>query len=414
MAGIEKLLVADKKGEASFILGNLLASTADNFPEPQFRVHRVNNKSIINPHPFKIYTNADGGGTKPEIAERLFTESQDPDEFRTLAADVCAMIDGDTARDGSFLLGITDILDVSTADTDIIRAVAIGLKEQAEIGNFAILNGETAELGYRAPGYGGFGINLNAVGLNLYVPEKEITGKNLQPGQLVVALREESVRSNGLSTIRSLLQFFYAISPEGQKAREDAFKNLVENKEMVVEWMKPVMKHFFITDIVNGERLKWHEKYPEITQQLKMPSRLYGPIIYDAQGGIFGEKEVNIIAAAHITGGGIPLKGIRMVQESGFGLTIDHVFPDPEAVTSILELAHSLHSDKDLIISDMQACEKWNMGVGFLIVVPNEVEAKKLIDIAGNHNCEAAIAGEVIDEPVVKFRGHTWRYGEVA
>lgn len=406
----EKLLIPDKKGEASIILGNLLKSTSNNFPEPQFRVKLLNGKSLIDPSPFEIYTNADGGGTKPEIAERLFNESNNPEEFESLAADVCAMIDGDTAREGAFLLGITDILDITTAEVDIVRAVAKGLGEQAKIGQFAILNGETAELGYRAPGYGGFGINLNAVGLNLYVPKKEITGEKLASGQIVVAFREESIRSNGLSTARKLLQFFYAISPEGQHERTSAIKLLVEEGGMNTKYVRRVLGDLFMNNIKYGELVKWHEKYPEVARQLKKPARLYGPIMYDAQGGVFGERRVDMVAAAHITGGGIPLKGIRMVQNSGLGLAIDHVFPDPEAVTSIIELAWSIHPDKDIFIDNIKACEEWNRGIGFLVVVPDKEEAKKLIDIAGGHDCEAAIAGEVIDEPAVKFRGHTWRY----
>lgn len=406
----EKLLAPDKKGEASIILGELLKSTASNFPEPQFRVRIEKGKSIINPHPFEIYTNADGGGTKPEIAERLFDVSKDPEEFESVVADVCAMIDGDSARDGSFLLGITDILDVTTANKDIVKAVAKGLGDQARIGQFAILNGETAELGYRAPGYGGFGINLNAVGFNLYVPEKEITGERLAPGQIVVAFREDSIRSNGLSAARWLLQYYYAVSIEGQRERQNAIKDLVEKAGMITELVRPMMHKLLGDDFAHGECLPWHEKYPEIAKQLKLPSRLYGPIMYEAQGGVFGERKVDIVAAAHITGGGIPLKGIRMVKGRNLGLAIDHVFPDPEAITSIIELAWSIHPDKDIFIDNITACEEWNRGIGFMVVVPDEEEAKKLIDIAGQHKCEAAIAGEVIDEPAVKFHGHTWRY----
>jgi len=45
-----------------------------------------------------------------------------------------------------------------------------------------------------------------------------------------------------------------------------------------------------------------------------------------------------------------------------------------------------------------------------MVVVPNQEEARKLIDIAGQHDCEAGVAGEVIDNQEIQFKNHVLRY----
>ncbi len=424
----EKLLIADQKGEASDILGELLISTANNFPEPQFRAKVVNGNSVINPYPYSITSNADGIGTKPEVIERIFTETDDPDEFESLAFDLIAMIDGDAARDGLFLVGVVEIVDTNTAYMPAVKALARGLYNVAKKGQFAVINGETAELGDRAGGYGRVHLNWNATGLVLDVPEKRITGENLRPGQPIVAFREESTRSNGYGKAYNILDSLaFCIDDQGFRNMSDLLwyfmKEGIEAGNGLTSTARFMKRTPLLYDILNASRPQWHKTFPEIARQLKIPSRLYGPIMYDAQGGVFGERKVDLVAAAHITGGGIPLKGIRMVKGKSLGIVVDQVFPDPEALISIYSLVKKANSQQskfslkpvsNYTIDDIEACETWNRGIGFMVVVENKEEARKLIDIAGDHNCEAAIAVEVIDEPAVNFRGHTWYYPKPA
>ena len=65
-----------------------------------------------------------------------------------MAHDTMAMIKGDEDRFGRFLLGVAEVVDWNTAENiDIVCALARGLKQAADLGRFAVINGETAELG---------------------------------------------------------------------------------------------------------------------------------------------------------------------------------------------------------------------------------------------------------------------------
>ena len=155
----------------------------------------------------------------------------------------------------------------------------------------------------------------------------------------------------------------------------------------------------------------WHEEFPQITRQLLERSTLYGPLLYAAQGGIDGPKAVNIIAGMHNTGGALELKSERLVKPAGVGLDLHPVFPDPKGLESLLGLAYSLPEEiqQKIGITDKIACETWNRGIGMLFVVPNEDEAVALIKLA-TPNYEAAIAGTVIKQKEIHFRGHMWSY----
>jgi len=173
-----------------------------------------------------------------------------------------------------------------------------------------------------------------------------------------------------------------------------------------------ILSGIFGHDVLEQVLTPWHELHPEVTRQLLSPSRLYGPLMYAAQGKIDEPRNVDIVAAAHITGGGIPEKAKRMVENSRLGISLDAVFPDPAAVSSLLSIAENLPDDvrDGLSIDDRKACEQWNRGIGFLIVARDLNEAEKLVELGIEHDYDVAIAGKVIDSPQIQFRGHTWSY----
>ncbi|MDN4634855.1 hypothetical protein QCD71_25465, partial [Sphingomonas sp. PsM26] len=60
----------------------VVRSTAKNFPDSAYQPNLIFERTVnaqygINPGPHKIFVNADGVGTKPELAERMFTETGD-------------------------------------------------------------------------------------------------------------------------------------------------------------------------------------------------------------------------------------------------------------------------------------------------------------------------------------------------
>jgi phosphoribosylaminoimidazole (AIR) synthetase len=421
----EQRLSPDQKGQASLTLKTVIEQTRNNFPDPKYRPQAYLETSQyflggIDPSPYQVWPTADGIGTKPELAERLFFDYGE-NRFSGLAFDTFAMIESDEARWGRFLLGIANIIDMNTANPGVISSLAKGAKEACDQGKFALLNGETAELGYRVSGYGSTRVNWNAVGLSLVVPEKLILGKELRPNQPIVAFREKGIRSNGLTRARKIMELCY-ISGMGCENFEEYFmwrlNEEMEDEDLDVELDKDQaigilksLSNIAGHDIKEQIIVPWHSLDFDLTGQLLRPSTLYGPVIYEAQGGVRGEKLVNITAAAHISGGGIPEKAKRMVEQKQFGAHIESVFPEPEAIQGLLKHAEGLPEDLTKgLIDDKIACEQWNRGIGFIAVTETLEHADRLIYLASTMNYEAAIAGTILNDKRIEFRGHTWNY----
>lgn len=436
-------LSPDQKGQASLTLGEVIQTTRQNFPDsryhpniyldtPQYHIYG------IDPSPYQIWVTADGIGTKPELAERwsmINSLGGTPNYrcFGNLAFDTFAMIDGDEARFGRQLLGIANILDMNEVDPQAIFWLAVGAKNACDTGRFALLNGETAELGYRSSGYGKIRVNWNAVGVSLIVPDKLILGQELEAGQPLVVFREKSIRSNGLTRARAILEAAF-IHKRGYQSKENFFlRHLYHhvnevlntdeenplNKEATrgladsvaspdfLRFLDQTMGHPFLEQVL----LPWHELDERILDDLLEPSTLYGKVINEAQGWVGGKKQVNITAAAHITGGGIPEKVKRMVEPQKLGAYLEPVFPDPKAIKRLFEIADTLPKwARNKLINDRIACQQWNRGIGFVVATKTKGDANKLVQIAEELGYEAAVAGRITDKPQIKFRGHTWAY----
>lgn len=424
-------LTPDQKGQASLALGDVIDQTRDNFPDPRFRpilratigMYRL---TTFNVYPYEEDTGSpDGIGTKPELAERLSIANSDPKYFEGLYFDTLAMVESDAARFGKIVLGIVNIVDVNQASPDMISALARGAKRACDEGKFALLNGETAELGYRTSGYGDKRVNLNAVARSLVVMDKLITGEHLTPGQPIVALREKSIRSNGLTKARAILEAKYCES-FGYKDKTDYLiaklylhfwkENVLKMRDRHEGIRKPItnkiidaLEDIFGHPVLEQILVPWHKIYPEVTEQLLTPSTLYGRLINGAQGWIEGKKLVDITGAIHVSGGGVPEKTRRLLEDKNLGAEIEAVFPDPEGVQSLLKINESF-SEENRLVNDKSACLQWNRGIGFMVITKDRDNAKRFVDLANNLGYEAAIVGKVIDERVIKFRGHSWNY----
>lgn len=414
-------VIADAKENASVSFADVIRATAENFPEPAYQLERlqlgrVSERYAIGNLGNKLISgNSDGIGTKAELAERLFAATGDYSHFTNPAHDLVAMVADDAAREGHFVLGIQNNLDVNTAsDPRFIEALAIGLRRACFAGKFALLSGETAELGTRTPGYGDHHLNWNASAVVLIHPEKMFHPENLKPGQPIVALRERSIRSNGLTRARAILEQAHI------SKRQYTFR-----REAIVEGIRQALAGKFsaadidliLSSTAHQQRLwdqislPWHEDFLELTQKLATPSTIYTPLIYEAQGGVDCDGRVPIVAAAHISGGGIPLKAKRLVERAGVGAHILPVFPDPEGIPELMDLAQRYpHPNKGVLVDDRSACEQWNRGIGFLCVTETQEHADQLIQLAKLNGYEATTAGQIIPQRKIEWRGHEWTY----
>lgn len=414
----ENQLTPDAKGEASLTMHDVIKRTSDFFPDSRFRpkvIRETSHYTIaeINPAPYGFWPTGDGIGTKPEMAERLFTSDGNPDNFRSLAHDVLSMVKSDEDRFGRLMVGVVEIIDINSAKPEVISSMAEGVYDCAKEGRFAVLNGETAELGYRTSGYGDTHVNWNAVGISIVNPAKLILGESLKPGQPIVAFREKSIRSNGLTRARAIVEQRYLLKNTPYKTKAEYVADYMRKNGFLggEEYVLKKLDELFGHDVLEQVLLPWHTVDPDIARLLKEPSNIYGTVMYDAQGGVDGPRRVDLVAAAHISGGGVPEKGKRMVEPYGLGLSLDHVFPDPGAVTKLMEL-DGLNEEKTgkALINDRSAYEQWNRGIGFLVVTADDASANELVRIANSQNIEAAIPGRVIDKPEIQIGGHVWTY----
>lgn len=300
-----------------------------------------------------------------------------------------------------------------------MEALAKGALDACNEQGYALYNGETAELDYRTSGYGDTHLNWNAVMVAIVAPQKQFFGAELAPGQPLVAFREKSIRSNGLTKARAIVEAVY-LHQQGFTEKDLAVTEQIiqefnldpQNFDRQVnplarsplEILDKIMGHNFLEQVL----LPWHDAFPDITRELARPSTLYGNLMYAAQNGIEGKREIDIVAAAHISGGGLPEKMARMLEERGLGAHLDKVFPDPEGVSQLLELSHRLPEEQRIkLITDQTAYHQWNRGIGFVVATRTDDDAKRLVDLSTYLGYEAAIAGAILPEPKLEIRNYT-------
>ena len=300
----------------------------------------------------------DGVGTKVEVAERMLQHS-------TVAFDLLAMVCDDAAIKGFEPCAVTTTLDVHKLKPDMRREMndlAYGYFNAAKAARVALVNGEVAELGDLIGGFGNenrFKYTWNATVLAAGHRSRLLDGSLIQPGDALVAFREQGFRSNGLSLARKALLGAFGESWQHARAFGD-------EQTPIRTWGELVLR----------------------------PSVIYSPILVDAVGGydLRTEPQAKVFGAAHITGGGIPGKLGRLLEATGFGADIGEPFEPSPAMKELQAWAD---------VGDHEIYKVWNMGQG-MIVATNETD--KLITLAAEHGVAAKVVGEVTEQPGIVIR----------
>lgn len=301
-----------------------------------------------------MYTEADGIGTKVEVAERL-------EDHSVSAFNLFAMACDDVAVRGGEPVGIDTILDVNRLDDSelvkkAIRELAVGSVAAAKAARVVILTGEVAELGDRVNGYGPFNYNWAASVLWFGHKDRLLTGHEIKPGDSLVGLADPGFRSNGITDVRKAMLENYG----------DNWHNQVERS---------------VGDVTLGKLVQ-------------TPSVIYSGFLAKLTGGydITKEPAANVTGVAHITGGGIPGKLGRMLEPSGLGAVIDEPI-DPPAIMAHVQSLRGF--------SDEQSYRKWHMGPGMIIATS---EPDKVVERAVMTGIGAKRIGEVTDEPGIRIK----------
>lgn len=288
----------------------------------------------------------DGAGTKVEIAERV-------GKYDTIAFDLFAMVCDDALIRGGESIIVGSNLDIKSLGTDerflpVMRELADGYVAAAKEANVAVINGEIAQMGSLMTGYGEFPFHWGAACIWVGRKEKLLTGTEIKAGDSVVVLREKGFRANGWSLVRKIF------------------------------------------NRVHGDR--WHNVEHEgssLGLLALTPSQIYSRFVVGLYGGFDTEGTCEIHGVAHITGGGVPEKLVRVLRRSKLGARLPNLF-EPAEVMSYCQKAGE--------ISDHDAYRAWNMGQGLAIITP---EPEKVIAASKAYGIDAQIAGEIVVEPKV-------------
>ena len=261
-----------------------------------------------------IVSATDGVGTKIEIAELMKNHS-------TIGEDLVAMCVNDLITCGAEPLFFLDYL--VTEKINLLKAKEIikGIAKGCEIANCSLIGGETAEHPNAFPkekyDLAGFSVGV--------VEKKNILRKNkLKNGDLLISLKSSGLHSNGFSLIRELI-----------KRKKLNLKTKMGNKNL-------------------GEILLH-------------PTKIYVKEILELQ------KNINLKAIAHITGGGLIGNLKRIIPEKiEINLFKNSLFNFNKKLFSLIQEASNL--------SDEEMLNTFNCGNGMVIVISeNELEKTKKI-----------------------------------
>ncbi len=355
-----------KEADFSSYAGALTKETYSN--SPFVAVQDLSAGAFRGPRPFTLQNlpdgyitemSADGLGTKGILIDAA-------DSFETAAYDLLAMVTSDITRYGGLPLVLTNILDVAEVGetgeeaNNRYRRLIAGLAEGAKDAGVVVLKGETAQMsaciGSEIPDSPSR-FNWGSTMLGVYHKDKVVTGDTLASGQVVIALKENGFRCNGISSVRKALAIQYG-----------------------AEW--------------------WSN--PEAQADIKAaatPSVLYDKFVNTLMGWYSKDftPEVTLHAILHISGGGIKEKlGHDLLFKRGFSAELTDLFAPPE----IMQKCAAWRG-----IEDEEFYEAWNGGQGMLLVV-DESEADAVVARAQDFSIEAKVAGAISesDQPELTVR----------
>ncbi len=348
------------KEEAKFssFAGSICKASYGN--SPFVEVHDLSGGHFRGPRPFTlknlpegcyIEASTDGMGTKGVLVDAAKTH-------HLAAYDIIAMTASDITRFGGIPLVFINVLDLvgvgqeGDAISETYKNLLKGLGDVVKQAKIVALKGETAQMGIFinseiADSKTKF--NWSGTMIGAYHPDKMITGKTLQEGQVIIALKENGFRCNGISSVRQALK--------------EKFGN---------EWYKN----------------------PEAAESLKQaaaPSVLYDMLINTLHGWFnpHFKAEITIHSVIHLSGGGIKEKLAKdVIFPRGLSAELTELWEPPQ----IMKECAAWHN-----ISDEEFYEVWNGGQGMLLII-DEKDVDLCLKRAAEFSVQAKICGKITKE----------------
>jgi phosphoribosylaminoimidazole (AIR) synthetase len=267
----------------------------------------------------------DGVGTKviPIVASG---------KLETAASNVIAMTAMDITRYGGLPLVFTNIYDVASLGApgsetyQLCREVMQGLANIARKENYVVFNGETAELGSCVGSDdpdARLKFNWAGVMYGVYHPKKMILGNTLEPGQVIIALRDD-FRSNGISSVRKAFAIKYGV---------DWYRNPEAMPDIIAAASPSVQYDRLLNHLHGWTKTDGNQLVPHINMHL----------IVHLSGGSFASK-----------------LGRDMLEPHNLSAELDNLYDPPKIMRDCAMWRW---------MPDEECYQAWNGGQGALVVV---------------------------------------------
>ncbi len=282
-----------------------------------------------------IALSTDGVGSKLVVAEQA-------DRLETVGIDCIAMNVNDIVCVGAVPIAMVDYLAVEQADPAALARIAEGLRAGAEDANLEIPGGELAVLpelirGHPSP----HGFDLCGTAVGTVALDEVITGADARPGDAVLGLPSSGLHSNGYTLARRVLLGAGGLELDDTPAE------------------------------LGGA---------SVADVLLAPTVIYVRAIVDLL-----RSDIPVHGLAHVTGGG--LTNLLRLAGGRVGWEIDAPLPVPPVFGLIARLGE---------VAPRELWEVFNMGCGFVAVVPGE-HAGAAAEILGRRHPGARAIGRATD-----------------
>jgi phosphoribosylformylglycinamidine cyclo-ligase len=282
-----------------------------------------------------IAVSTDSAGSKTMIASAL-------DRYDTIGFDCMAMNVNDVICVGARPIALVDYLGVHTLDERRTDLILQGLAGAAAEAGVAIPGGEVAQLPDLIGSDGSVpgeerAFDLVGTAIGVLHPNNLILGGEIQEGDSLIGLDSSGIHSNGLTLARKVL-----LEAGGYGLDE----------------------HFALLDRTLGE-------------ELLEPTRIYVKAIT-----ALWDERIETRGLVHITGDGLA-NLCRL--EAPVGYLVEELPERPP----IFKLIHDVGN-----IDEAELFRVFNMGIGFVVIVPEE-QTETALRIANRHGCPGRSIGRV-------------------
>ncbi len=280
-----------------------------------------------------LVSGTDGVGTKLKLAFLL-------NKHNTVGIDCVAMCVNDVLACGAKPLVFLDYIACGKNEPERIAEIVKGIAEGCVQAGAALVGGETAEM----PGfYSDEEYDLAGFTVGVVDKDKILDNTKMQDGDAIIALPSSGVHSNGFSLVRKVFD--------------------IENADL-------------------------HKTYSELNgatlgETLLEPTKIY---IKPVLSLLSDDSNVTVHAVSHITGGGF-YENIPRALAKGFVASIN------VKDVKVLPIFNLIQKAGNIPQRDMY--NTFNMGVGMVLIVPQNQAEKALELLHNNGESNAYVIGKV-------------------